>query len=106
MGQLITRVGQELPLILLVAAAVVLIAGALTIWRVRAGGRWMPSLMATVLEAGIAGALTGIAALTLGPFMATGPGPANLVPFQGLVESFRFGPFWTELVLIDWAANI
>lgn len=103
---LITRVAQELPLILVVAAGVVSLAAVLTAWRVRTGAWWRPGLVTSCLEAGIVGALMGIAALTLGPFMSTGVGPANLVPFQSLFESFRFGPYWTELVLVDLAANL
>lgn len=102
---LVTRIAQELPLILLVAAGVVLLAAVLSAWRVRTGTAWMPALVTSSLEAGIVGALVGIATLTLGPFMSTGIGPANLFPFQSLLESFRFGPYWTELVLVDLAAN-
>lgn len=105
MGQLIMRIGQELPLILVVAAGVTVLAAALMIWRLRTGARWTGALLASALEAGIVGALMGIAALTLGPFMSTGVGAANLVPFQSLFDSFRLGPFWTQIVVVDLTAN-
>jgi glycopeptide antibiotics resistance protein len=99
------RIDQELGLILLVGTAVVLIAAALTAWRVKAGAARMPAVWNSSLEAAVLGALAGIAVLTLGPFMSAGPGSANLIPFQSLFDSFHFGDFWVEIVLVDLAAN-
>ena len=105
MGQLVARVQQEAGLILLVAAAVAAIAVALALWRVRTGTPRPQAASHSALDAAILGALAGVAILTLGAFIAAGPGPANLIPFRSLFDSLQLGDFWVEIVLVDLAGN-
>lgn len=106
MDDFVARIAQELPLILIGCFVVAVVTAALFAWRLTTGTPWPRALVASALEAGIVASLLGIGALTLRPSVVNESGAANLIPFRSLFESFEIGPFWTQIVLIDWAANV